>query len=114
MAEQKNKEDALKANKVKRFMSCFLCGVEVHDSYIVLTDASERHSFVLKKDNKAAMESFAKWFKEIYLTCVPQQLTVVDYDFVQDDDGQAACIVNRLITKNAASAAEGDSNGKQA
>lgn len=101
-------------NKVKRFMSCFLCGVEVYDSNIVLTDASERHSFVLKKDNKAAMESFAKWFKEIYLTCVPQQLTVVDYDFVHDNDDQALCIVNKLIIKNAASAAEGDSNGKQA
>lgn len=89
-----------KTEKVKRFISCYLSNVEVHSDYVLLEDASGRHSFILHKDNKTAFESFAKWFKDIYIACIPQQLTVVDYDFVQSDDGQACCVVNRLITKN--------------
>ena len=82
-------------DNVKRFRSCFICGVEVHSSKIVLEDSGHQ-CFAIDKSDSLAMESFAKWFKEFYLKGIPQVLTILEYSFVEKD-GEQMCLVNKLI-----------------
>ncbi len=83
-------------DKAKRFMSCFICGVEVHEDYVMVTDSSERHEFYIDKEDKEAMKSFALWFKEVYLKCIPQTLAVISYSIVQKNEDESIRLVHKI------------------
>lgn len=87
---------ATTSDKVKRFRSCFICGVELHDTVIVLED-SGRNQFIIDKKDKAAVESFAFWFKSVYLRGIPQVLSIIDYSIEQKNDDESFCRVNKII-----------------
>ena len=83
-------------DRVKRFRSCFICGVEIHDDTIVLED-SGRNQFIIDKKDKTAVESFAFWFKSVYLRGIPQVLSIIDYSIVQKNEAESYCLVNKIV-----------------
>ena len=80
----------------KRFISCFICKVDIGDKYVELTDASNKYTFMIDRSNKDAMDSFMSWFKNSYIKCIPQSLVIIDYSLVTEDDEQIL-FVNKLI-----------------
>lgn len=86
-------------NIVKRFRSCFICGVEVHSEYIVLED-SGRNLFIVDKQDKQAFESFVPWFKNVYLKGIPQVLTVIEYSIVPKNNDESYCKVNKIVANS--------------
>ena len=83
-------------DRVKRFRSCFICGVEIHDDFVVLED-SGRNQFIIDKKDKMAIESFVFWFKNVYLRGVPQVLSIIDYSIVQKNEAESYCLVNKIV-----------------
>ena len=83
-------------DRVKRFRSCFICGVEMHDDIVVLED-SGRNQFIIDKKDKMAIESFVFWFKNVYLRGVPQVLSIIDYSIVQKNEAESYCLVNKIV-----------------
>ena len=83
-------------DRVKRFRSCFICGVEMHDDIVVLED-SGRNQFIIDQKDKMAIESFVFWFKNVYLRGVPQVLSIIDYSIVQKNEAESYCLVNKIV-----------------
>ena len=83
-------------DRVKRFRSCFICGVEMHDDIVVLED-SGRNQFIIDKKDKMAIGSFVFWFKNVYLRGVPQVLSIIDYSIVQKNEEESYCLVNKIV-----------------
>ena len=81
---------------VKRFRSCFICGVEMHTNCIILED-SGRNQFFIDKNNKSALDSFVLWFKSVYLRGIPQILSIIDYSIVQKNENESICLVNKIV-----------------
>lgn len=44
------------------------------------------------------MSEFKSWFKEVYKTCIPQTLTIVQYD-IENNDGEPIMKVVKLMYK---------------
>ena len=85
-----------KNNIQKQFVSCFICKVDIGDKYIILSDTSNRFEFIIDRANEAAMDSFTQWFKNSYMKCISQTMTIVDYSITYDD-GSPVCFVNKLM-----------------
>ena len=86
-------------NKKAHFISCFICGVDFEDEYVVLTDSGRQRYFISKND-KEVIADFKKWFDDIYLKCVPQKLTVLRYDIVDKNEFEAICVVKKMVYCN--------------
>lgn len=84
------------SGKVKRFRSCFICLVEMHDNFIGLED-SGHNAFVIDRSNKEAVASFMFWFKNVYLKGIPQVLTIIDFDIVQKNEDEYINLVNKIV-----------------
>ena len=78
-----------------RFKSCFICEVEINDKQIELIDANHM-SFFIDKSNEETMVIFKDWFKNAYKSCIPQTLTIIQYDVVKQDD-ETFFVVKNLI-----------------
>ena len=78
-----------------RFKSCFICDVAIDDKQIELVD-STHHSFYIDKNDAELMAMFKDWFVNVYKACIPQTLTIVQYDVV-DNDGEPETIVKKLF-----------------
>lgn len=87
-------------DNIKRFKSCFLCCVEMHDKFIMLED-SNKDRFYIDREDKAALESFVFWFKNVYIKGIPQVLTIIDYSYVNKSEDEVVCMVNKLIANPA-------------
>ena len=79
------------------FRSCFICEVTIDDKLIELTDSGHQ-SFFIDKNDSAVMSEFKSWFKDVYKACIPQTLTVVQYD-IEDNDGEPMMKVVKLMYK---------------
>ena len=86
-------------SKEIRFMSCFICEVIINDESIELID-SGHHSFFIDKSNDELMKSFKDWFKSVYKACIPQTLTVVQYEINSKDDEMFMLVKNLIYKKN--------------
>ena len=84
-------------SKAIHFKSCFICEVTIDDNFIELIDSGHQ-SFFIDKNDDAAMLEFKSWFKDVYKSCVPQTLTVVQYD-IEDNDGEPMMKVIKLMYK---------------
>ena len=84
-------------SKAIHFMSCFICEVIIDDKFIELVDSGHQSFFIDKSDN-AVMSEFKSWFKDVYKACIPQTLTVVQYD-IEDNDGEPMMKVVKLMYK---------------
>lgn len=62
------------------FKSCFIADVAFSndEGEIVLNDTSHSE-FVIKTDDESLVKKFKDWFKTVFLSCKPQQITVVKY-----------------------------------
>ena len=87
-------------DNIKRFKSCFLCCVEMHDKFIMLED-SNKDRFYIDREDKVALESFVFWFKNVYIKGIPQVLTIIDYSYVNKSEDEVVCVVNKLIANPA-------------
>ena len=99
---------------VKRFRSCFICGVEIYSHKILLED-SGKNIYIILRDSASidTLESFNRWFKNVYLKGIPQVLTVLDYRIDEDEDGISCQIVNKIVAWNTTSdTTKENSNGK--
>ena len=83
-------------DNIKRFKSCFLCCVEMHDRFIMLED-SNKDRFYIDREDKVALESFVFWFKNVYIKGIPQVLTIIDYSYAKKSEDEVMCIVNKLV-----------------
>ena len=84
---------------IKRLKSCFICDVEIYDDYIIIGDAKS-NQYVIRKSDKDAIESFATWFKHVYIKCIPQVLSVIDYKIEMKNDYEAINVVNKIISSS--------------
>ena len=84
-------------SKAIRFRSCFICEVTIDEKLIELTDSGHQ-SFFIDKNDSAVMSEFKSWFKDVYKACIPQTLTVVQYD-IEDNDGEPMMKVVKLMYK---------------
>lgn len=83
---------------MKKFNSCFICNVEIGDGKIVLQDSYRNDFYIVKGDSpKSAFDEFKNWFREIYLACIPQTLTVLQYHISENADGESVAVIDRLI-----------------
>ena len=78
-------------------MSCFICKVSIYANFIELTDSGHRSFFIDTSDNSVMLE-FKSWFKDVYKACIPQTLTVVQYD-IENNNGEPTMKVVKLIYK---------------
>ena len=85
--------------KTKRLSSCFICDVEINDKYIILVDSAKKCFYINRaKCTQDTMDNFEAWFKNVFMKAVAQQITIVDYDIVDDEiEGEATMIVNKLM-----------------
>lgn len=88
-------------DKVKRFRSCFICGVELHDDVVVIED-SGKNQYVIDKQNKDAIESFVLWFKTVYLKGIPQVLSIIDYSIASKNADESFYLVNKIVASPSA------------
>ena len=88
-------------SKAIHFRSCFICEVTIDDNFIELIDSGHQSFFIDKNDDTVMLE-FKSWFKDVYKSCVPQTLTVVQYDPVHDDEsgGMMSKVVKLIYKKN--------------
>ena len=86
------------ANKAY-FRSSFICEVKVDDKLIELVD-SVHQSFFIDKTNSSLMAEFKQWFKDVYSACVPQTLTVLQYDIEDDETGPLLKVVKLIYKKS--------------
>ena len=88
-------------SKAIHFRSCFICEVTIDDKLIELIDSGHQSFFIDKNDN-AVMSEFKSWFKDVYKACIPQTLTVVQYDPIHDDEsgGMMSKVVKLIYKKN--------------
>lgn len=84
-----------------RFKSCFICEVIISDASIELVDAGHS-SFYIDKSDEALMKEFKDWFVNVYKACIPQTLTVVQYE-IADNSGEPVMQVVKLLYKKSAS-----------
>lgn len=87
-------------DKVKKFRSCYICGVEIGQKDVLLED-SGKNTFIVHRDNAIAIESFKLWFEEVFMKGVPQVLTIIDYSTEANADGEAVCAVNKMVVGTA-------------
>ena len=78
-----------------RFKSCFICEVIISDASIELVDAGHS-SFYIDKSDEALMREFKDWFVNAYKACIPQTLTVVQYE-IADNGGEPVMQVVKLL-----------------
>lgn len=96
MEEEKSKNH----EKVKMFASCFMTDVSISHDEIVIEDSIRRQFFIdLKNASKELVDNFKTWFSDVYMACVPQVLTIVDYSIKPNADGESCRYVNRLVSK---------------
>ena len=72
-------------SKAIHFKSCFICEVNIDDNFVEIVDSGHLSFFIDKNDNDV-MAEFKAWFKDVYKACVPQTLTVIQYEPVHDDE----------------------------
>lgn len=84
-------------SKAIHFKSCFICEVTIDDKFIELVDSGHQ-SFFIDKSDSSVMSEFKSWFKDVYKACIPQTLTVVQYD-IEDNDGEPMMKVVKLMYK---------------
>lgn len=70
---------------VIHFKSCFICEVNIGANEIELVDFV-RESFFIDKNNEELMKVFKSWFVNVYKACIPQTLTVVQYEIASRND----------------------------
>lgn len=81
-----------------RFRSCFICEVNISDNEVELIDSTHT-SFFINKSNDELMATFKDWFVSIYKACIPQTLTVIQYDTVKNDDEPMLVVKNLIYNK---------------
>ena len=86
-------------SKEKKFMSCFICGVEIDDEKIVLEDSSHKFYFIPKNDQTLdVVENFKMWFEHVYKKGIPASMTIIDYSIGENKDRESIRIVNKLVS----------------
>lgn len=85
-------------NIKKRFKSCFISEVIFHDNGIILQDCGHNTFNILNTDT-SVVSQFKKWFNTIYMACIPQILTVIEYDIIDKNDVEVMQIVKNMYFK---------------
>ena len=101
---------------VKRFRSCFICGVEIDsEKKLVTLEDSGKNSFYIFTDkcSPEALASFQMWFENFYVKGIPQVLTILDYSIAENEDGENVYTVNKMIAGSSSLVKE-TLDGKQA
>ena len=80
-------------------MSCFICEVMIDDDMIELINSGHQ-SFFIDKNNDNVMKIFKEWFKDVYKACIPQTLTIIQYDVVNKEDERMLVVENLIYSKN--------------
>lgn len=87
-------------NEVNRkFKSCYVSDVEITNQHIILKDCSN-NMFVISTDNEDLIKQFKIWFKQIYLACIPQVLTIFEYDIIEKNEYEVIQNVKNIIFNN--------------
>lgn len=76
------------------FGSRYIVDVVVNDEYIALTDSGRGVQYIDKSD-KNVCKQFKYWLENIFLKGVPNYLTILKYEIVNDDEEH----VSRKIIK---------------
>lgn len=82
----------------KRFKSCFISDIEFYDDKIILKDCSY-NAFIVYTNNSDVMTKFKKWFNDIYMSCIPQLLTIFEYELVDKNDSEVMSVVKNIFFK---------------
>ena len=85
----------MSSKNIVRFRSCFICEVNISDDEVELIDSTHT-SFFISKSNDELISVFKDWFVSIYKACIPQTLTVIQYD-VENNDDEPMLVVKNLI-----------------
>lgn len=85
-------------NIKKRFKSCFISDVEFHDDKIILKDCSY-NAFVVYINDTNVMIKFKQWFNNVYMSCIPQLLTIFEYELIDKNDSEVMAVVKNIIFK---------------
>ena len=87
------------SNKTKRFISCFISGVEIDDKKIVLENTGHMQYIIDRATASIeTLDNFKTWFSDVYLKCIPATSTIIDYDIAEDSNGECIMLVNKLIS----------------
>ena len=83
----------------KKFKSCYISDVEITKQYIILKDCSN-NTFVIFTDKEDVLKKFKIWFNQIYLECIPQVLTIFEYEIVEKNEFEVIQKVKNIIFNN--------------
>ena len=87
------------SNKAKRFISSFICKVDIESDKIVLEDSSHNQYYIDRsKASIETIENFKLWFAEVYMKAIPATMTIVDYTIGENVDGESIMVVNHLVS----------------
>ena len=82
----------------KKFRSCFICGVDIEGNQVVLEDSGRNaYVFDLSTATDELKAQYKDWFKNIYLKCIPQVLTVLEYHISTNADGESICVIDKMF-----------------
>jgi hypothetical protein len=83
----------------KKFKSCYVSDVEITNQQIILKDCSN-NMFIIFTDDEELVKQFKLWFKHIYLECIPQVLTVFEYEIVEKNEFEVIQKVKNIRFNN--------------
>lgn len=83
----------------KKFKSCYVSDVEITNQQIILKDCSN-NMFIIFTDDEELVKQFKLWLKHIYLECIPQVLTVFEYEIVEKNEFEVIQKVKNIIFNN--------------
>jgi hypothetical protein len=83
----------------KKFKSCYVSDVEITNQQIILKDCSN-NIFIIFTDDEKLVKRFKHWFKHIYLECIPQVLTVFEYEIIEKNEFEVIQKVKNIIYNN--------------
>ena len=83
----------------KRFNSCYISDVEITDDSIILKDCGNK-VFVVSKSDVELVKQFKEWFETVYMSCIPQVLTIFEYEILEKNEYEVIQNVKKIIFKN--------------
>ena len=81
---------------LKRFKAAFVSNVDFYDNRIELIDCNNS-TFVVDLRNENVVNQFKSWFETIYKNCIPQTLTLFEYELVNKNEYDIVYMVKNII-----------------
>ena len=80
------------------FKSCFIADIAFcnDDNEIAIVDTS-RSTFIIKTSDEDLVNKFKDWFKNTFLSCKPQQVTIIKYRVEDRSEYEVFCRVLDMI-----------------